>query len=206
LSRPRVLLLGGSLAEPSHSGALLRAAERALAARGAQTFRWDIAARPLQPIEPAAPSPAGGALRNAARGADALVISSPLYHNSYSGAVKDALDYLTARDVAGKPVALLANSGGLSSTQAVDHLRLVVRALCGLAIPQQLVTVDADYAIEAGAYELRDAVCRARLGLLADELLWLAARVSRPYDETPAANGHPERREAHALATTEWRG
>jgi azobenzene reductase len=181
--RLHVLLVGGSRAEPSRSGALLRAVERQVAVRNASTCRWDIARRPLEPIVPGAEPPQEAVqLATLARAADALVIVSPLYHNSYSGAVKDVLDHLTRRDVERKPIALLSNSGGMPSTQALDHLRDVVRALLGIAVPRQVVTVDADYELDGDHYRLVDPAIELRLSALADELLWLAARLRQGAD------------------------
>jgi azobenzene reductase len=208
-----VLLLGGSLAQPSHSSALVRAAERAVAIGGASTCRWDIASRPLGPFAPRSMSIELGAdarsLVATARAADALVIASPLYHNSYSGAVKDALDHLSARDVARKPVGLLSNSGGIASTQAIDHLRQVVRALLAIAIPQQVVTVDADYVLEGDRYRLANSGIEDRLDDFAAELLWLAMRIrneDRPEDGRRSANGAATGGTRNLAATNERSG
>jgi azobenzene reductase len=178
-SKPHILLIGGSHAKPSHTSALLRAAERSLAVRGATTWRWDIAQRPVPPIAPAGEADeAAGMLAGAAREADGLVVASPLYHGSFSGAVKDALDNLSARELEGKPVALVSHSGSFPSTQALDHLRCVVRAMRGLAVPRQLVTVDPDYARFDDRYVLTSDGISMRLGALAEDLLSLVARLA----------------------------
>jgi len=181
--RPRVLVLGGSLADPSHTAALMRALERALAVGGAATCRWDIAQRPLPPLRPGVEAdpvdPARRALLAAADAADALVIVTPLYHASFSGDVKQALDHLSPRQLAGKPVALASNSGGASGAQAVDHLRAVVRALHAVAIPQQVVTVDAHYVLVGDQYRLADSDALARVRALGEHLLWFAGRLHR---------------------------
>src|SRR5919199_5159263 len=172
------------------AGALPRAVERQVAVRGGSRCRWDVARRRLEPIVPGrAPPQEASALTTLAGAADALVIVSPLYHNSYSGAVKDVLDHLTLRELEGKPVALLSNSGGMPSTQALDHLRDVVRALLGIAVPRQVVTADADYDLDGDHYRLVDPAIELRLSALADELLWLAAR-PRPGRPPPPA-GRP---------------
>jgi NAD(P)H-dependent FMN reductase len=153
-----------------------------LSVGGGATCRWDIADRPLGRVEPGVEldpmDPTRRALLVAAGAADAVVIASPLYHNSYSGAVKDVLDHLSPRQLADKPVALLSNSGGTMSTQALDHLRLVVRALQSIAIPRQVVTVDSDFVREGDQYCLKSADIEARLRALAGDLLWLVGRLS----------------------------
>lgn len=213
MTKPRVLLLGGSYAQPSHTSALLRAAERCVALRGASTCRWDIAMRPLPPVVPGrAPHELGPderALVAAAQAADAIVIASPLYHNSYSGAVKDALDQLSARELEGKPAGLLSNSGGFPSTQALDHLRAVVRGLLGLAIPREVVTVDRDYTCSGDRYVLSSDAIAARLIALADELVWLAGRLRAPVEEArepvPIGERSTKPRAPRAVATASER-
>jgi azobenzene reductase len=194
VKRLQVLLIGGSRAEPSRNAALLRAAERSVAVRGAATWRWDLAKRPLGAVVPG--DERGGdatAISAASQAADALVLVSPLYHSSYSGALKDALDHLSARELAEKPVALLSNSGGMPSTQALDHLRIVVRALLAIAIPRQVVTVDSDYELDQDHYRISNPEIEARVGVVSDELLWMAARLRRdladevPHDAAPKA-------------------
>jgi NAD(P)H-dependent FMN reductase len=194
-----VLLLGGSLARPSHSSALLRAAERVVAVRGASTCRWDLGVRPLQSLVPGRErAREANSLVAAASAADALVLVSPIYHGSYSGVVKDALDHLSAEQLDRKPVALLSNGGSMPSTQALDHLRLVVRALLGLAVPRQLVTVDDDFALEGERFRLASPAVELRLALVADDLLWLVERLRAA--EGPAADGAPIPRRRTAVA------
>jgi NAD(P)H-dependent FMN reductase len=194
VTEPRILLLGGSHAKPSHTGALLRATEDCLVERGASTCRWDIGSSPLPPVlrEPVAPHEASRAraLRAEAEAADGFVIATPLYHGSYSGCVKDALDHLSAKEVQGKVVALLSHAGGFPTTQALDHLGAVARSLRTLAVPGQVVTVNGDYRLCGDRYVLASEEVGARLGALADELLWLAVRLRplaavEPRDHSP---------------------
>lgn len=184
MTEPRVLLLGGSLADPSHTGALLRYAEQEVALRGGEPERWDVRERPLPLAEPrwlgrsTRRLDPGAALAAAAAAADALVVASPLYHSSCSGAVKNALDHLSAAELRGKPVALFSNAGSMRNPEALDHLRLIVRALLGVAIPCQLITIDDDFSLEGDAYRLRSPVAAARLEQVVQELLWFAERLA----------------------------
>lgn len=192
-SRPRVLLLGGSLARPSHTSALLAELEHELAGRGAVVCRWDLGERPLPFADPAYhhrplqhPCPAVRQLAAAAAAARALVLGSPLYHNSYSALLKNALDLLPAAAVAGKPVGLVSHAGQLPSTQALDHLRLVARGLHGVAIVTQVATIDTDYTItRGGTLRLSGAAAHDRLRQLAGELLWYADRLGQGNGPAP---------------------
>jgi azobenzene reductase len=180
----RVFLLGGSLARPSHTSALLRAAAGAVRAHGAAAVRWDLAERPVPIADPAQHAvplamrePRGRELVAAARSADALVLASPLYHSSYSGVLKNALDHLNARDLRQKPVALLSHTGRRPSSQAIDGLRLVVRALLGISLPSQVITVDDDYEREGRGLRLTGSAAEERLAESVAELLWFAERL-----------------------------
>jgi azobenzene reductase len=194
VTRPRILLLGGSHGKPSHTCALLRAAEHCLSLRGASTSRWDIAATPVSAALRESLSRdeavAARALVSAAAAADGFVIATPLYHGSYSGGVKDALDHLSANEVQGKVVALLSHSGSFPATQALDHLRAVARSLRALAISGQVVTVDGDYRLYDDRYVLASDEIDARLGAVADELLSLVVRLRAEDTERFLAVGY----------------
>jgi azobenzene reductase len=179
-----VVALGGSLAQRSHTGALLRAAADRLRMSGAQVARWDLRERPLPLADPRShahperhPAPEVRALVAAITEADALLLGSPVYHNSYAGVVKNALDHLAIPHFAHKPVGLLSNGGGAFSTQAVDHLRLVVRGLGGIAIPTQVVTVDEDYLLADGDLHIVAPAIHERLDRFVAELLWFCAQL-----------------------------
>jgi len=114
---------------------------------------------------------------------------TPTHHNSYSGLVKQALDHLPRTAFAGKPVALLATCGRQPTPQAVDHLRIVVRALHGTAIPAQVLATEGDFHRLPERFELNDRMMPF-VGAMVAELLWFAQRMA------PASNG--------ARATRTW--
>lgn len=196
----RVLVLGGSLAVPSHTGALLREAERVLVRVGAEVERWDVRERPLPPLDPAehalplrSRGEASRSLAAEAAKADALVVASPLYHNSCSGAVKNVLDHLAAAQVSGKPVALLGHGGRWPSSQALDHLRLVSRALGAVAIPMQVATADGDWVLDHDEYALASAEIQRRLETMLHTLLGLVEALDDAARETSRSRPHGAR-------------
>ena len=69
--------------------------------------------------------------------ADALVLGTPVYHGSYSGVLKNALDHCGFDEFDGKTVGLLAVSGGGFPVTALEHLRSVCRALNAWVLPHQ---------------------------------------------------------------------
>ena len=76
--------------------------------------------------------------------ADGYIICTPEYHNSISGALKNLLDFLGADQFNQKIVQIFAVSGGgKGGINALNHLRLVMRGVGAMVVPQQHV-VDAD--------------------------------------------------------------
>ena len=173
----RVLTIVGSMGEHSCTAALAEAVSIALEARGVEVDRWNLRAKPLPFVDPLFHGSPERHARPEVRefvdkvsGADAIVIASPDYHNSYSGVVKNALDHLNFDQIRDKPVGLLSHGGG-RSPQPVDHLRIVVRALYGLAIPTQVCTAKEDYTVGSdGGWRLRSADIEIRIERFVEEL------------------------------------
>ena len=114
-----------------------------------------------------------GERRRRAALAQGFVLLSPIYHNSYSAILKNAIDHLAIRQFAGKAVAL-GSHGGNRSSQAVDHLRIVARGLNAIAIPAQVSTDDTDYTNCETGYTLSSVPILQRIERVADELIRLA--------------------------------
>ncbi|MBP3040074.1 NAD(P)H-dependent oxidoreductase [Bacillaceae bacterium Marseille-Q3522] len=79
-------------------------------------------------------------LRKTIASADGVILTSPEYHGGMSGALKNALDFLSSEQFAYKPVALLAVSGGgKGGINALANMRTVGRGLYANVIANQLV-------------------------------------------------------------------
>lgn len=146
------ILISGSMSPKPHTLALVEAFAEGLDAHGATGAVVDVRSPQLPPIETkhhrdplAHPDPLVSDLAARAVAADGFVIASPVYHNSYSGELKRLLDHLHTGAFEGKPVVLAGNGGRTRSTQAVDHLRQVVRGLRAIALPDQVVTQNGDF-------------------------------------------------------------
>lgn len=74
---------------------------------------------------------------------DAFVWVTPIYHNSFSAILKNALDWQHTK-FPGKVVALASN-GGNRSPQAVDQLMIVARAQHLLSTRVRVCTQEKDY-------------------------------------------------------------
>lgn len=126
----RVLGISGSLRQGSYNSALLRAAVE-LAPEGMTITPHDIRDIPLYDEDVRAkglPAPVQE-LREAILAADALLIVTPEYNFSIPGVLKNAIDWASrppAQPFAGKPLAIMGASGGMSGTmRAQYHLRQV---------------------------------------------------------------------------------
>lgn len=180
----RVLVIVGSTRTGSYTAAAARFAASAVKSAGHQAHVIDPRARPLPFADPSFhenpldnPDPNARALIQAARLADAFVLASPVYHNGYSGILKNTLDLLTIDEFYHKPVGLVVHGPKLTAVQVCDQLRVVVRGLYGLCVPEQAVTTPGDYtAGEGGRPVLADDAVRARVASVATAALKFARR------------------------------
>lgn len=180
-----VLVICGSIAKQSHTHNLLMYLEGLLKAKGVETVFWDLQTKPL-PI--ALPEYHRDPMQNpgknvkefvtAVDAANAFVLGSPLYHGSYSGVLKNALDNLYYDAFRNKPVALVSNGSSIrSATQPCEHLRSVVRTLYGYALQSQIGTANVDYEDNGGSYKLVNDDIKERCLRMTDELIQLTRAV-----------------------------
>lgn len=123
-----LVAISGSLRAASHNTALLRATQE-LAPEGVTITILPINDIPMFNQDDEGDVPASViALREAVAASDGLLLACPEYNGSYTGALKNAIDWIS-RDgsiLARKPVATLGGSpGALGATKAQEHLRAV---------------------------------------------------------------------------------
>lgn len=153
-----ILGLGGSLRSGSVAALALRIALAGAEDAGASIRLLDLAILPL-PIFDGTYSldgytPEGRetilTLLNATREAHGLILASPTYHNTISGALKNALDYMELlKDdnpprLEGKVVGLLTVQGGVSGTgnNTITTMLLAARALRAWVAPTMVSIPD----------------------------------------------------------------
>lgn len=126
------------------------------------------------------------------RNADGLIICSPTYHGTISGAIKNILDMLIflAWDeppyLGGKPVGVMAY-GGMTSMGVLDALTTTVRGLKGVTVPTQVaVPESAIYKPEAAIFSQR---VLDRIDSLVADVISFSARLRVPHSR-PAAISH----------------
>ncbi|MFJ6413177.1 hypothetical protein CHI12_08785 [Terribacillus saccharophilus] len=142
-----IVFLNGSLNPASTTRKLLEEVQTLLQKARYETDIINIGELDLPLFHPVRPAGAAADwLRERISSAEGLVVGSPEYHGSYSGALKNAIDYLDKDLLKGKPVGLLTSTGGLKGgINTLNGMRTVFRSLSAHAIPQQLAVSRKEY-------------------------------------------------------------
>lgn len=115
-------------------------------------------------------------LKTAADEADGFFICTPEYHNGMSGALKNALDFLSGSHFKNKPIAITAAAGGgKGGINALNNVRTVMRGLYGLVLADQFVADPLHFNDE---YELSEELATLKISALSDQLVELTQLVS----------------------------
>jgi len=171
----RIALLAGSNRKDASSTKLLRYMAGRLKERGVEAALFDVYESPLPMYSPddEEPHPNARRLASLVRSADALVLGTPEYHGSVSGALKNALDYLGSEEVGGKPTLSVSSSGGAVGVSSLTHLQSIVRGLHGINCPEWVSLGGRQRLFEDGAPA--DEGMRARVDRALDQLTRIAA-------------------------------
>ena len=113
------------------------------------------------------PSPALEEVLDAVRGADALIVVSPIFQASYSGLFKSFFDLFEADDLSGKPVLIGATGGSARHSLALEHaIRPLFSYLHAVVVPTSVYAASEDWAT-GGDATLADRIERAAAELSA---------------------------------------
>lgn len=177
-----VLAFSGSLRRGSYNCALLRAAVE-LAPPGMTLEIYDLAPLPLfnQDIEKPFPAAVAGFRARVAQ-ADALLIASPEYNSSVTGALKNAIDWASRAPqppLRGKPVGIIgASTGSFGTVRSQLHLRQILSHVGALPMGKpEVLVARAEQAFDAEG-RLVDGAAREHLAKLLAALAGWAQRVT----------------------------
>jgi chromate reductase len=172
----RVLAISGSLRRDSHNTKLARAAADLLPP-GVELELWDDlkAIPPFDADEEHAPAHPVLALREAVRGADAVLVATPEYNSSIPGVLKNALDWLSrpvrTSALRDKPAAVIgASTGMFGAVWAQAETRKVLASIGARVVDRELPVASADEQFDDDG-RLADADLRAALGEILHELV-----------------------------------
>jgi len=180
----RVLAISGSLRTDSYNRKALQAAKKFAAATGAEVeeidlrelnlpmYDGDIEARGLpEPVQK---------LKAALAATDLLILATPEYNYSISGALKNAIDWTSrgGNSFDGKVAAIFgASTGPFGTLRAQLQFRLMLTALNVHVLPQPQVFIRfADQAFNDDG-SLKDQKTADQLKLLVEKTIALAQRI-----------------------------
>lgn len=108
--------------------------------------------------------------------ADGIILLSPEYHGSYTGVLKNALDYYRA-EFQKKPMGVIAvSTGKMAGINASVQMQHVVLSMGAYAMPQKFLVPDIINTIdEHGNSEV--AAIHAQADKFTDEFLWLTKAI-----------------------------
>ena len=163
----RIAAICGSLRPGSYTRLALQIALQGAAEVGAETQLIDLAAYNLAFCLGAGddhPYPEDvHRLRREVQAAHGIILGTPIYHGSFSGVLKNALDLMGFREFEGKMIGLVGVSGGRAGAiNALDSLRAIGRVLHAWVIPEQASIPQGWRAFDANG-KLKDAELEQRL-------------------------------------------
>lgn len=168
----KIMILVGSADTNSHSLHLGQAIQTALESSGAEVHLIDLVDYDLPMYKRGlerqdAFDDKTQAFLEESMTTDAFVWVTPIYHNSYSSMLKNALDWHHSTKFPGKVVGIASN-GGNRSPQAADQLTLVARSQHLFTIPTRVCTDESDYDNELN---ITEESIKQRIDRFCDELI-----------------------------------
>ena len=151
-----ILLLNGSPAKPSHTGATLSLLTKLFQENSHKCETISLLDFNIQINDPIyhadamqSPNPKVKDLANKVKNAEIIVLGTPLYHGSYSGLLKTALDNLDGDAFEGKKILIASNASGMrGSMVAAQHLVVVPRTMGGDVYNRLIGTCKADFELK----------------------------------------------------------
>src|SRR5690348_10269345 len=177
--------LAGNLTSPSRTRVLVEAVLEAVQRRfDASTSLIDLSV--VGPVLLSAPTRgalarAGEVLLSRIEAADLLVVGTPVYRASYTGALKHVFDLLHKDSLAGKPAVLAATGGSALHGLVTEHqLRPLLAFFGAHTVPTSLYATEADFT----DYRIAPVALARRIERAADEAATLLALPggTRPVD------------------------
>ena len=180
-----VVTLGASPSQRSRSGVLLEHAKRWLNQQGVEVVSYQVRDFPAEDLLHARfDSPKIIDLLQQIENADGLVIATPVYKASFSGALKTVLDLLPERALSHKVVLPIATGGSIAHMLAVDYaLKPVLSALKAQEMLHGIFAEDSQIAYGEGSAQAQLVpVLEQRMNESLEQFYSALARRPKPLD------------------------
>ena len=180
-----VVTLGGSPSQRSRSGVLLDHAKRWLNQQGVEVVSYQVRDFPAEDLLHARfDSPKIIDLLQQIENTDGLVIATPVYKASFSGALKTVLDLLPERALSHKVVLPIATGGSIAHMLAVDYaLKPVLSALKAQEMLHGIFAEDSQIAYGEGSAQAQLVpVLEQRMNESLEQFYSALARRPKPLD------------------------
>lgn len=116
-------------------------------------------------------------ISNALETADGIVFVTPEYNNSYSGAMKNCIDYFT-KEWAKKPIGICCGSNGkMGGINASNLLQLLVLALGAFPMPYKLLVPELHLSLDENGVPQNE-IMQKNLDRFVTEYLWFVEAIS----------------------------
>ncbi|MCB9044606.1 MAG: NAD(P)H-dependent oxidoreductase [Chitinophagales bacterium] len=123
------------------------------------------------------PPPALVTISEKLSSADGIVFVTPEYNNSYSGALKNAVDYFT-KEWAKKPIGIVCGSNGrMGGVNASNLLQLLVLAIGAFPMPYKLLVPELHNSLNEEGEPLTDIMAK-NLNRFVEEYIWFVEAIS----------------------------
>ena len=180
-----VVTIGGSPSQRSRSGVLLDRAKYWLNQQGVEVVSYQVRDFPAEDLLHARfDSPQIIDLLQHIDNADGLVIATPVYKASFSGALKTILDLLPERALSHKVVLPIATGGSIAHMLAVDYaLKPVLSALKAQEMLHGIFAEDSQIAYGEGSAQAQLVpILEQRLSEALEQFYSALARRPKPLD------------------------
>ncbi len=117
-------------------------------------------------------------LQGKVKAAHGAILSTPEYHGSSSGVIKNALDLMSFEQLDGKIFGLISVLGGVSNSNALNDLRLIARWVHAWVVPEQVAIPQAWKQFDAEG-QLTDPKLQDRIDKLAFSVVETAQKLYR---------------------------
>jgi len=108
--------------------------------------------------------------------ADAMIFVSPEYHGSYSGALKNALDYVW-KEFSKKPIGVVtATTGKFGGVNASTQMQLLILSIGAFPMPYKLLVPDVDKAFDESGTLANEPIAKTFEKFIT-EFMWFAEAI-----------------------------